>query len=169
MTNFWELSDSQTAQSTGTFESGGGSMEPIPNNTDVIAAADEIKWDEYKGDHYISVRWSVLQPAEYKNRKIFQKIRVEDQDPKKQDKAKLMLAAIDKNAGGALAEAGIKPTNEGLTRAIVNKPMILKLMVWEIDKDDGTKANGNWVCAVSPKQKAQTAAVTVDVNEDTPF
>src|SRR5690606_7741125 len=152
------------------FESGGGDIEPIPANTTVLAAPDEAKWDEYDGDYYISVRWVVLQPKEFANRKVFQKIRVEDADPKKADKAKRMLAAIDHNAGGKLAESSEKPTDGALTRNPVNKPMMLKLQGWEIDADDGTKTRGNWVSAVAPRTGAPKAAPAPDIaGEDIPF
>lgn len=141
----------------GSFDSGAG-MEPIPNNTDVLAAPDEAKWDEYDGDRYISLRWSVIAPKEYKNRKIFQKIRVMDSDPKKAEKAKRMLAAIDVNAGGKLMKANEEPTDKSLTMALVNKPMVLKVMKWEIpaeQSNDGQHREGNWVAAVSPRKGSE--------------
>lgn len=150
--SFWSTSDNKQIEKAGTFESGGGDIEPIPAKTQVLAAPDEAKWDEYQGDEYISLRWNILQPKEYANRKIFQKVRVCDSDPKKSDKAKRMLAAIDTNAGGKLLASGERPTDESLTRCLVNKPMVLMLQVWEIEKDDGTTAKGNWISAVSPRQ-----------------
>ena len=153
--SFWNT----TEETNGSFESGGGDIEPIPANTTVLAAPDEAKWDDYNGDFHIAVRWVVLQPKEYANRKIFQKIRVEDQDQKKADKAKRMLAAIDHNAGGKLAASGEKPTDESLTRNLVNKPMMLKLQMWEIESDDGTKKRGNWVSAVAPRSGNAAAPV----------
>ena len=150
--SFWSTSDNKAIEKSGNMEMGGGDIEPIPNGTQVLAAPDEAKWDEYQGDEYISLRWNVLQPKEFANRKIFHKIRVCDSDAKKADKAKRMLAAIDTNAGGKLLARGERPTDESLTRCLVNKPMVLKLQVWEIEKDDGTTARGNWVAAVSPRQ-----------------
>lgn len=145
--SFWNI-DKPT---DGNFETGGGDMTPIPKNTSVLAAPDEAKWDEYEGDRFISIRWAIMAPAEYKNRKIFQKIRVEDSDPKKQEKAKRMLAAIDANAGGKLMAAGEEPTDKSLTVALCNKPMVLKLQVWEMEIN-GEERSGNWISAVSPRQ-----------------
>ena len=155
--SFWNLNDGNDPLPTdGAFESGGGNMEPIPADTSVLAVADEAKWDHY-GDEpdYISLRWSILRPDEYKNRKVFQKIRVNADDPKKADKAKRMLAAIDANAGGKLVAAGEMPTDESMTRCLTNKPMVLKLQVWELD--DKSKS-GNWVAAVSPRKGPPQAA-----------
>ena len=148
MSSFWNID----APKDGKFETGGGDMTPIPSNTSVLAAPDEAKWDEYGGDRYISLRWAIMAPAEYKNRKLFQKIRVEDADPKKQEKAKRMLAAIDANAGGKLMAAGEEPTDKSLTVALCNKPMVLKLQVWSLVGDDGQEKTGNWISAVSPRQ-----------------
>lgn len=143
--SFWDIEE----EVTGSFEMGGGAMDPIPDNTDVLAAPDEVKWDSYEGDQYISIRWTILKPSEYQNRKIFQKIKVFEQDKAKADKAKRMLAAIDANAGGMLRAAGVQPTDDLLVKALTNKQMIIKLMVWEINDK-----KGNWVCAVSPKNGA---------------
>jgi len=149
--SFWNLGDTPV---DGKFETGGGDMEPIPAKTQVLAAPDEAKWDEYDGDRYISLRWSVMAPAEYKNRKIFQKIRVESDDPKKAEKAKRMLAAIDANAGGKLVKSGKEPDDKALTMSLVNKPMVLMLQVWKIETESGEEKTGNWISAVSPRQGA---------------
>ena len=158
--SFWNLSDnSENLQNNnGTFSAGGGDMEPIPSDTQVKAACEEAKWDAYDGDEYVSLKWTVLAPAEYKNRKIFQKIRVMDGDTKKADKAKRMLAAIAANAGGGLLKVEGKPTDMDLQKNLAMKPMALTLQVWEIEKSDGTgKASGNWVQQVAPL-KAQAPA-----------
>lgn len=147
MSSFWNIDKPKD----GNFETGGGDMTPIPKNTSVLAAPDEAKWDEFDGDRYISLRWAIMAPAEYKNRKLFQKIRVEDADEKKQEKAKRMLAAIDANAGGKLMAAGEEPTDKSLTVALCNKPMVLKLQVWEMEIN-GEDRSGNWISAVSPRQ-----------------
>ncbi len=149
--SFWNLGDTPV---DGKFETGGGDMEPIPAKTQVLAAPDEAKWDEYEGDRYISLRWSIMAPAEYKNRKIFQKIRVESPDEKKAEKAKRMLAAIDANAGGKLVKSGKEPDDKALTMSLVNKPMVLMLQVWELTTESGDKKSGNWISAVSPRQGA---------------
>jgi hypothetical protein len=154
---FWNTSDNQGLPSNGQFETGGGDIEPIPSNTSVLAAPDEAKWDEYQGDRYINLRWVVLAPAEYKNRKIFQKIRVNDSDLKKRDKAIRMLAAIDSNAGGKLMATGREPSDGELISALANRQMVLKLQVWETDD----KKRGNWVAAVSPKKGTDPVAPVI--------
>ncbi len=156
--SFWQLDDGEDATETGKeFDAGGGNFENIPDNTSVLACLDEVKWDTFNENEFVSARWSVLKPEAYANRKIFQKLWLTDDDPqakdpsKKRDKAKRMFAAIDANAGGKLAKSGKRPTNDSMTTALVNKPMVIKLMVWEFTGDDGQERSGNWVAAVSPK------------------
>ena len=147
--SFWNLSDN-TKPEGNTFDMGGGGI--IPANTSVLAACDEAKLDNYEGEDFINLRWTVLAPAEYANRKVFQKIRVFDTSPQKADKAKRMLTAIDANAGGKLMASGAEPTDAMLTKCLVNKPMVLKLQVWGINEK-----SGNWVAAVAPRAAGQVA------------
>jgi hypothetical protein len=159
--SFFTLSTGNQVQSSGSMDMGGGDIPPIPNNTNVLAAIDEAKWDEYDGSRYISLRWNVLQPAEYANRKIFQKVQVAISDPVKRDKAIAMLAAIDANAGGKIVAAGVEPTDQSLLLNLANRPMVLNLQVWEIKEDRATKQplpesewkRGNWVSKVAPRSK----------------
>ncbi len=168
--SFWNLSDnSENLQqnNTGTFDAGGGDMEPIPKDTQVKAACEEAKWDHYDGEEYINLKWTVLAPAEYKNRKIFQKIRVMDGDAKKSDKAKRMLAAIAANAGGGLLKVEGRPSDMDLQRNLAMKPMALTLQVWEMDKTDGTgKISGNWVQQVAPLKPQSQPEQTKESKDD---
>ena len=170
MTDFWNIEETN-----GEFEMGGGEIQPIPADTSCLAAIDEAKWDEKDGARYISLRWNVLMPAEYKGRKVFQKLWVADADPmakdadKKRDKAKRMLAAIDQNAGGKLRAAGVEPTDTSLGVALINKPMVIKVMIWKDRETNEPK--GNWIGAVSAKKGAAPApaAKPAAVTEDAPF
>lgn len=174
--SFWNLSDGEDVKSntTGEFDQGGGRMEVIPDNTSVLAAIDEAKWDRTQDqDRFISLRWTVLAPEEFKNRKIFQKVWVLDPKPNTKpekvdqvrDKAKRMLAAIDMNAGGKLLAKGEMPTDESLTACLTNKPMVIKVMVWEMpDRQNGGTAQGNWVGAVSPKSSPVSSQEEIEKN-----
>lgn len=169
--SFFKKSDGTdaAAKATGTVESGGNSV--IPDNTTCLAMITECAWytDTTRGDTYISATWTMAKPAEYANRKVFHKIRVMDSDSKKRDKALDMLAAIDKNAGGKLAANGTEPTNADFVN-LMNKPMLVKVNVWEMN--DRT---GNWISKVSPRTEsapAQPAASPVpDIAgvDDLPF
>lgn len=181
---FWNLSDGEDISKTGaSFESGGGDMEPIPNKTQCVAFIEEAKIDTNNdGLRFISIRWSVLAPSEYKNRKVFQKVWCLDDDPrardpnKKRDTAKKMLFAIDQNAGGHMIASGKPPSDGLLSKAFLNKQMQIKVMTYELDGEKG-KITGNWISAVSPKNGGSAtvkpmgtkAPVISDDDEDAPF
>ena len=164
MAGFWNLSDGEDAAKTGAeYEIPGGNMDPIPAGSSVLAMIDEAKWDHTQNDaeEYISLRWTVLAPEEYKNRKVFHKLWVTDHDPNakdhakavaKTDKARKMLAAIDANAGGRLTAKDARPSDDDLARALQDRPMVITLGVWESNQPGGS--GGNWVMAVAPKNKA---------------
>jgi hypothetical protein len=169
MSDFWGLSDGDTAKATTEFDAGGGSIEPIPDGTQVLAMVDEAKWGEKDGAEFISLRWTTLKPDQYKNRKFFQKLWVLGNNPnqgdatkaKKQgDKAKQMLAAIDTNAGGKLLESGGKPDDMALQSGLIGKPMVVRLGVWEMTGSDGSAMSGNWVQQVAAKGSADVDTAT---------
>ena len=144
------------------FELGGGDLAPIPENTKVLAIAEEAKNDEYQGARSIKVKWRISQPAEYANRVIFQKLQV--YTPDKADKHKRMLAAIATNAGGQLFQAmqqsgETEPSDMSLS-TITNRPMVLQLGIWE--SEDKSKS-GNWVKAVSARKSPAGAPAPVPV------
>ena len=186
--SFWNLSDDTSATDTGAeFDGGGGSMEPIPDGTTVLAMPDDAKWaEDRQGNEHLSIRWTVLKPEAYQGRKIFHKLWVSADKPKHKDPVKYrdkqlkMLAAIDTNAGGKLARKQGKPTDNELALALVNKQMTLRLGVWEMDGDNGPMS-GNWVQAIGDKAKpvsegqARKPATTRpatdyrDLDDDVPF
>ena len=167
---FWDTSDGESAvTNTKEYEQEtGGNFDPIPDGSNVLALIDEAKWDKTRDNNdgspvaeFISLRWSVEEPEEYANRKIFHKLFVTDDDPKakdfekaqkKRDKAKRMLASIDANCGGKLSRASRKPTDDDLTLALTNKPCVIKVMEWEFEVQ-GKTTSGNWVAGVFPKNK----------------
>lgn len=138
--------DNLSQNQTGSFTMGGDDFAPIPKDTRVLAICEEAKIGEYQEKRFINIKWDIAQPKEYKGRKIFQKVHVFETDPQKRDKALRMLAAIDANAGGKLAAAGVEPTDKSLSAALSAKMMVLKLGVWELE--DKSKS-GNWVQEVS--------------------
>lgn len=166
-------------ETTGNFESNASNdFKPIPKNTVVKVIAEEAKWGCFEPNpEHIEIKWSITE-GEYKNRKIFQKLRVNDSDEEKARKAVLMLGAIDHNCGGKLKTLTGKPTDSDLTSSLAFKPMFLKLDVWKIDKDDqGNKLygddvkQGNWVSSVSSQAVVtQTKeVVTAKEEDDLPF
>ena len=57
-----------------------------------------------------------------------------------------MLVAIVYKAKSGLVASGKKPDDAMLQKALLNKPMVLMLQVWDMD---GKK--GNWISAISAK------------------
>ena len=177
MSDFFSLSTGESSISKdGSYEAS-TTQENIPDNTDVVAAPDEAKWaEDFGGANHISIRWNILSPKDYSGRKLFQKIYVTDDKPRAKDpveardKAKRMLMAIDKNAGGHIAASGVMPTDESLTKFLNNKLMVLKVLEWSMEVDGETKS-GNWVGAVSPKSKPapEKEIPGYDDDDDVPY
>ncbi len=157
MSTFWSEEEAQTAN--GEFDGGGGNFEPIPAGTQLIAAIKDAKIKSPKDDDdFIELQWSVLD-GEFKNRAIFQKVRVFDQDQKKADKARKMLAAIDANCGGTLVKARVEPTGDMIRAALLGKPMRIVVEIWETENaQTGALISGNWVRSVSPLNSKPAAA-----------
>lgn len=148
--SFFTLSTGEKAVVTGSFETN-TNLPPIPANTELKAAVDEAenKTNSNTGEQYIELRWNIL-AGEYKGRKVFQKIRHSDADPKKADKAKMMLMAIDANCGGKLVKLNRAPTDQDLMVCLTGKPMGIKVQVWSMKNEQtGETSTGNWVSAVS--------------------
>jgi len=156
---FWDLSDGEQVVGEKEFEapSGGGNLI-LPEGSSVMASIDECKWQSFQGgEEHISIRWNILAPEDYQGRKIFQKLypegdkaRAKDAEKakKKGDTAKRMLAAIDANCGGSMMKLQRKPTDEDFAMHLTNKPMVIRLGLWDLDGKQG-----NWVQAISPASK----------------
>lgn len=173
--SFWITEENEDlTKTTGEHETGGGDIEPIAKNTTVVFAPDEAKYDDYEGDRYISIRWCILK-GDHKGRKIFQKLRVFDEDKTKAGKHKKMFAAIAKNAGGSLLKLQHEPTDSDL-QSILMKPMAGVLQVWELETETGETKTGNWISSINPVNSPQKVAPAVvaeekafDFDSDIPF
>ncbi len=161
--SFWNTSDGKEVEQNTEFDAGGGNMEPIPSGTNALAVIDEAKWDNKDDNEFISIRWSVMKPEEFQNRKIFQKVWCKDFDPNakkpenKKDKALRMLSAIDANAGGKLRASGVEPTDDLLQSALVGKAMVVSVQRWDI-QDGAETISGNWISAVAAKGEREVKA-----------
>lgn len=170
MSNFWGLSDGKQAEQKSSFDA--SASEVIPDNTDALAVIEEAGWKaafDHGDPDVIQLRWSILAPAQYKGRKIFHKLKVNDAKAKTSDKAKRMLMAIDTNAGGKLCQLEGEPSDNELMAALMNKTMVIKIKVWDMND-----RQGNWVAAVSPAKKggeAKPAAKPAETTAptDSPF
>ena len=147
-----------TEPTTGSMEMGGGDFEPIPANTQVLAYVEDAKIDEYEGVEKVKITWVVLQPEEFKDRKVFQNVKVFDEKAETAAKARKMLAAIDFNAGGKLLATGQAPDDMNLMAALSMKQMVLKLAVWDMNDK-----KGNWVTSVGAKGSSVPQAAPAPV------
>lgn len=171
---FWNLSDGKAVESKYEFELGGG-FEVIPDGSRVLAAVEECKDDQWEGERFFNLKWRILE-GEYKNRIIFQKLKVFSSKEKQRDNAITMLAAIDANAGGKLMASGKEPTDFAIASALANRPMILLLRVWESEDKQKT---GNYVAGVfgrqqtkaapAPKKSSPSNEPPMDFDDDIPF
>jgi Protein of unknown function (DUF669). len=192
--SFWSTSTGESAiTETKSFEiEGGGNMAPIPDGAHVLSMIADAKWAETrdKDATYINIKWDVLKPEPYANRKVFQKLWVGDLDPSvkdkdkavaKRDKALRMFSVIDANAGGKLAKLREKPDDDDLAAALVGKMMVIGVRVWETKNAMGDDASGNWVYFVGEKNSelkegavkagkpVSKASFKEDIADDLPF
>lgn len=157
------------------FDASGGFGEPLPENTEVLACVEKIGWDEYEGNEFISIQWEILQPAEYKGRKLFQSLKVFDQETKKSDKSRRMLGALDSMHGGKLGKlpnggervvnGDTVPSDGQLATALVNKLTVLKIGYYDMREKGGKE--GNWVKAVAERKSGGAAPDTTPAAEKT--
>jgi hypothetical protein len=140
-------------------EFAGTEIELIPKGTQLLAYIEDASIETFNGEKFIELKWRVNKPAEYANRMIFQKLRIWDADQKKRNRAMLMLAAIDANSGGVIASQAREPDDALLSRALLNKPMIVKVEIWDIDGK-----SGNWICAIAAKPKGEVVAPQAPTN-----
>lgn len=171
--SFWNTSTGENAadNAASNFEvEGGGSLEPMPEGTSVLAFPKKAEWSKTQDGNaeFVNIQWSVMKPEQFANRVIFHKLWVTDLDPnvtdlekakKKRDRNLNMFATIDANAGGRLARINNKPTNEDLAAALTGKTMVIGLGVWmkktgeydPITRKEIEVPGGNWVRSVSDK------------------
>lgn len=170
--SFWQnyAQQAQQNQNAGSVEVGGGDLTPIPAGSKLIAIVEEAKFDTAKVfgteiEHDIlSLKWKVID-GPYKNRVIFQKVHcLPGSNPEKTDNGMQMLLAVDHNAGGkitAKASSGQEPTEMDFATQLTNKPMIIRVDVWETE--DKSKS-GNWINGVfsrgstNPTTEAEAAS-----------
>lgn len=162
--SFWNTSTGESAiTESKSFEiEGGGNLDPIPDGSHVLAMINTAKWETVKNgvEEFINIKWEILKPAAYENRKVFQKLWVDELDPgvkdkekaiAKKDKALRMFSTIDLNAGGRLSKLKGRPDDDDLAAALSGKMMVIGLRVWETKNAAGDDASGNWVYFIGDK------------------
>jgi hypothetical protein len=178
--SFWSTSTGESALSVADdYEiSGGGNLEPIPNDTKVLGMIEKATWRSPKDSNaeYIETVITVLKPEAYLNHKLYFKWWVKDLDQSvkdkegrfdekkavlKKDKALNNLAKMDRYSGGSLANLNDYPTDEDLRKAFSNKVMVFGCKTW--DDRETKKPAGNWCYYVGAKTDAITEVAKAQV------
>lgn len=130
------------------------SVEPIPDGTKVLAYVEDAYMDQgpYDEHELVKLQWRVVKPAEYEGRVVPHKVKIHDPNNANRLRQLKMLQAIDANCGGTIARGNV--VNDEALTSLQNKPMVLKLGLWEMDG-----RTGNWVMAVAPKPAGVAAPV----------
>jgi len=186
-TDFW---GSDEIESDGNYDVGGGDFPVIPDGTRVKAMIDKISWEFKKNfksgsdESCISARFEI-EEGEFKGQKIFKNFFLECDIDAEQSKAMNMFFAVDHNAGGKIKALKRKPTDDDLSRHLINKSMVI-VVGMITDKSTGKESNYLQGLSASknkpasapqarplqsekPVQRQQTKAMSDDMESDIPF
>lgn len=141
--SYFKKLDGSEVVSSGEYESGGG-FEAIPDDTECHAYISEVEWKQPPAtasmqDECIGVEWTIA-TGDFKNRKIFQNLRVKSDDEKIHDKGMLVLATLYSIAGKDVTKIEKEPSDADLNKILLNQKAGLKIGLMK-DKKDGTQRN----------------------------
>lgn len=159
--NFWWTSDGSDTRetATGSYESGGGGYELIPEKTGCLVDITNAAWKGEEGQRKISVEFTIRRPEQLAGRKMWKALWVMDLSPytlrdkgkgeaiTERDKHKAILSNIDKMCGGKLSKNGRVPDDDDLALALVNKPASIRIMVMTPKTGDPF----NYISEIKPK------------------
>lgn len=159
--SFWDINPQEV---TGEYvQDGGGSFDPIPNDTNVMGFIDQIGWATGRTDGScpIEYRINVVKPEAYKNRKLFFKFWIKGDNPQKEGEKQKKEGAtaarkfynIDAQFGGELLKLRREPTDEDMQRHMMNKMCVFKIGMYDMPKSDGSgeRNKGNYLMGVCAK------------------
>ncbi len=159
--SFFTLSNGETIEAISKFENS-GFQGIIPDWTQLICDIVSAKWamaDKRNNDHIV-IDLYVVQTGPYKGYTVKHKLHVKDYDDKKRDKALQMLMVYDTLCKGFLVKAdkaGKEMSDAILSNGLVGGEVSVTFAVWEVERDDGSKMEGNWIRAIGPKSKVDQA------------
>jgi hypothetical protein len=161
--NLFTKSTGEAIEATTSYENS-GFQAIIPDGTQLHANILESSWEpETKyAKELIKITWYITERGAYNGFLVSQKLHINDSKASKSDKSREMLATIDANCKGELmklaaADRLTTGDNAQLARALNGGSALLTIAEYEMDRDDGSKMVGNWVRAVSPVAKKQSA------------
>ena len=109
----------------------GGSLDPMPDNTECQAYITEIEWKEppekaLMQDECIGIEWTISS-GEFKNRRLFQNLRIRSEDEKLHDKGMAILATLYCIAGKDITKITREPGDTELNKILQNLKANLKI------------------------------------------
>ena len=156
MSSFWGNSTGEKAELQ-------TKIPPIPDRTIVPVILEEAKNDVYNGESFIKLTVVVID-GEYRNRKLFPKLKIYDDNSEK--------AETHRNALMWLLKATDTPVPEGapedkdlMQMCMKNKPFKCRVKVWDMDGK-----TGNWVSSYYPiSYEEPVSAPDVNLDDEIPF
>jgi len=178
VTDYW----GETPETDGNYEES-NSFEVIPEGTRCLSSIEMVKWDSFNGSDHKHINMKLcVEDGEYIGRKFFHSIYVDGTDPnsqyydasteeKKKAKARAMMAAIDKNAGGNIFALKRRPTDEDLAKYLIGAKMFYTLGVSSTKKQvvRGVSSAGDITAPSKQETNAKAAASKPVDDDDIPF
>lgn len=148
--NLWE--EAENEEVSGEYVQESNDFPSIPHETRVKVIIDKAVWENKKNyknnekeENCISLRFDI-EDGDFKGQKLFKKCFIESDNEDQQLKDWKLFSAVDINAGGKCRALKRKPTDDELSRFLINKSMVIivGLMVGK----NGHKDN-NYVLGIS--------------------
>ena len=122
----------------------------IPDGTMALARIESVLNDNYQGTRTIKIEW-IITSDPFKNRHVFQKLKVYDPEPKVRHKAlNLLKLCFDMFHVKQLSADG-EPTDQDLAQ-MVHRHAGIKIQEWHMVKGDGSMGSGNWISEIHSTQ-----------------
>lgn len=142
--SFFTLSTGSEVKAETSYEVA-GIQQTMPEGSIVKACIIKAEWKESfnKVNQDLRLTWKVV-GEDFKGNTFNQTLSFDD--PKKSDKAKMMFATLDKiTSNGTIVAMGKRPTDMEIMQHMANKPVGVKLGVYEMAREDGSTSVGNFV------------------------
>jgi len=169
MGNFWTTDDGEDIRekvdADKDLPDNGGSFEPLPDKTKVLAIVTDAGIKEKDGAQHAYAVLEIVKPEAYARRKLFPSFWVFDDNPnaadpeKKRKNDKLRFTKLDASCGGKLARKNSAPSGDDIALAFTNKQVIVHVMLMT-PKEDG-KEPFNWYSDYWPKSAKEISEVDV--------
>lgn len=172
--SFWNVSTGEKA--TGEVQE--NNFDPLPEGY-YLCMLEEVKVNDYQGRKSIQVKARVVGDGFGKNRVLFMGLKAFDDDSKKRDRAINLLVKCANVTGAKLPDK--EPDDIWLAR-LCDKPLQIKVGVYDLKKDDGSPLKGNFIQnfegkahkagegkAVAAKKEVAATTNASDMDDDIPF